>query len=116
METTSSIPMNPHIETIRKACIAANPLIVLWNEQTYRKLAADTGEMVEDDIRLADVLLAIEEATTESSFFVDCQGGIHEWFSPKGRLDLRTVGRWNLHKDLEDQSEETLAFVARLLK
>ncbi|HST52375.1 MAG TPA: hypothetical protein VLJ61_10240, partial [Pyrinomonadaceae bacterium] len=67
-------------------------------------------------IRLADVLLAIaSELPRSDSYFVDADGGFHEWFSPKGRLDLRTVARWDLTKDLDHQSKECKEFLIDLL-
>jgi hypothetical protein len=67
-------------------------------------------------IRLADVLLAMNKARNEYSYFVDTEGHFHEWFSLKGRLDLRTVSHWELLKSFEDQSESTINFLYDLLK
>ena len=69
-----------------------------------------------DRYSLADVLLAIDKATKESSYFVDSEGSFHEWFAPKGRLDLQTITKWNLKDDnLDNQSEETINFLWELL-
>lgn len=67
-------------------------------------------------ITLAVVLRAIGKTTKETSYFVDCDGNFHEWFAPKGRLDLRTVASWKLSLDNYDQqSEECKQFIGSLL-
>ena len=73
-------------------------------------------------IRLADVLLAIDKNplyTKENSYFIDSNGNFHEWFTPKGRLDLRTVANWNLQNDSldyhYDHQPETVEFLYNLL-
>lgn len=106
---------------VRQKCIEANPTIVRWGGFDLAKMAlGGVPESAPDEvrpIRLADVLLAIGKAMTRgNSYFVDADGGFHEWFAPQGRLDLRTVGRWNLRADdLSQQSEETIDFIASLL-
>lgn len=80
-------------------------------------LPKDEVTVIGRPIRLADVLLAVGEAAREVSYFVDSDGNFHEWFAPKGRLDLRTIAHWNLREDdLSKQSEETIEFLASLLK
>lgn len=68
-----------------------------------------------DQIRIADVLVAMQTLKNDS-YFIDSNGGFHEWFSPKGRLDLRTVAYWNIKNDsLDHQSDETKQFLIDLL-
>lgn len=67
-------------------------------------------------ITLADVLRAIGSRSKGTSYFVDSDGCFHEWFAPKGRLDLRSVAIWNLQADdLSQQSPDLLAFLHGLL-
>jgi len=95
------------IEKIRKACIKAN-----WPDvpESAYKWEFENGEPT----RLADVLLAI--------------GGYGNWFIDDTGIFIRAVRKeftydytspnikWNLTKDnLNDQSEETLEFISRLL-
>lgn len=86
-----------NIETIRKACIAANPEIV-------QPVYDGANTYIDRPIHLADVLLAMDERL-DTPFFPDA----NEW-------ELFLFHKWNLHKDtLTDQSDETLSFLAKLL-
>lgn len=129
------------IEAVRRACVRANPEIVelkfgcdIVDENKHRytflhfspmQLAAMDfttanvfdGEVVRGitfrisktkiigrPVRLADVLLAIEKK--------DAGYGEEEWM-----LNRMMFGsdKWNLLKDMEDQSDETLEFISRML-
>ncbi len=64
-------------------------------------------------IRLADVLLAISK---EGYIVGDSDAKEEEIMGTDQSMTLNLVGLWNLRKDsLEDQSEETLQFLADLL-
>ena len=98
--------------------VAGVPKKISREEFTYLKTLNVLGR----PIRLADVLLAIDKNplyTKENSYFIDSNGNFHEWFTPKGRLDLRTVANWNLHNDSLDyhyeHQPETIEFLYNLL-
>lgn len=122
-----------NLKTIRAACIAANPEIAkfdeksseLWHEinregdgdvwsnigKDYWKFAM---ELFDRPIRLADVLVAAPRSISVESHV---EGSIYHY--PNGDHQPRKWSGvyWNLRADrLEDQSEETLAFLANLLK
>lgn len=88
--------MNDNLEIIRKAAIAANP----EKEWVYFRYEGGTESTeYEEPIRLADVLLAISLLPPPCNDYL-----------------VSTIG-WNLRRDdLAEQSEETLAFLADLLK
>lgn len=101
---------NEQIEVIRKSCIGANPEI----ERKYPYLGGEYSEG--RPIRLADVLLEMGHRKSGTSYFIDPDGYFHEWFSLKGRLDLRSTVQWNLKKDsLTEQSDQTISFLSDLL-
>lgn len=103
-----------NLETIRAACIKANPEIeakehcACGHELTY-----DKG--FHRPIRLADVLLAIWKIRP-GSYFVDVRGQF--WFWSNIDKPLHNVPcAWKLSKDnVAEQSEETIVFLADLLK
>lgn len=83
------------LDLIRAACIEANVKILTRANKWH-------GIGGEDDIRLADVLLAINESKKR----------------PYGYdVLMEIVAYWNLRKDdLSEQSVECVAFLAGLLK
>lgn len=66
------------------------------------------------DITLPDVLLAIGIKNNSSILKVNSFGGF-SWFIDNEWKDV-ALPRWNLLKNLDDQSEETLDFLYELLK
>jgi len=85
-------------------------------EHDYHHVGCVSCNINRKTITLTIVLRAIEKVAKGTSYFVDTQGDFHEWFAPKGRLDLRTVTYWNLAKDnYDDQSDETKRFIGMLL-
>jgi hypothetical protein len=103
--------MNEKLQFIREKCIAANPEIVL------RLGEANGISLVKHPpIRLADVLLAIEEhfATDSSMKINDIQSEIVSHTYLNGKYIRPPY--WNLRADdLEKQSRECLAFLYNLL-
>lgn len=93
-------------------------------ETEYRTFPYSSGyangvkKIIGHPIQLHHVLKAIGKKPNnkEWSYFVGPQGGFHEWFSLKGRLDLRTVAKWDLNKSLSDQSPEVHEFLLSILK
>lgn len=70
-------------------------------------------EILGRPIRLADVLLAIKKTDRAISVYEDGMFIDHS----KNEMAMNTRFYWNLLKDrLEDQSDETLTFLAELLK
>lgn len=138
-----------NIETIRKACIAANPEIgstvvkCICGHQfnchaKHNVSAADIErrrsslyseskcshciclEWHEDFVRpihLADVLLAIENQK-EVTVLIDSLGCFMTVMPGEQPVFVSALkAQWNLRKDtLTDQSDETLEFIANLLK
>jgi hypothetical protein len=121
--------MEQNIEIIRKACIEANPDIKSkYHVSTGNNLRCSLcGELDNYDnagkcqngvirpIRLADILLAI--AKFGDYYTIDVDGRFifgKEWIKESNDVLALT---WNLRKDsLTDQSEETITFLANLLK
>lgn len=78
-----------------------------------QKAAKQHYEILGRPIRLADVLVAIKEKSQTIEGLADDKFIVFD----TGIQRLVYQGLWNLRADrLEDQSEETLAFVAGLLK
>lgn len=122
------------LEIIRAACVKANPEIEIdeWfvcpiHGRIDSPIGHSTGcrENVHTEpeyrpIRLADVLLAVRE--TNQSWYVRNDGVFFEWekFTDGGDGHHGVKSSyivWNLRTDdLEQQSPETLAFLANLLK
>lgn len=102
-----------NIDLIRQKCVEANPEIEIWEE----------GDNVPDvrPIRLADVLLAIGKidrlnVDVPQVVFVSARG-YFSMLTVQHTIDVNYGKQWNLQKDsLEEQDEETLAFLADLLK
>jgi hypothetical protein len=85
------------LEAIRKACVEANP------KREWTMIVG--GGWTESPVRLADVLLAMD-AKLKTPFFETA----NDW-------ERFLFIKWNLYKDsLEEQSEETVAFIYDLLK
>lgn len=106
------------IEAIRKACAKANPEIIVEGCESgispcacwWHKNYPPDGNKFRP-IRLADVLLAIDDKSSRERYTVDCLGG----FKKVGTKWI--ICNWNLRKDsLEEQSEETVAFIYDLLR
>lgn len=109
------------LEAIRKACVAANPEIIVEGRESgitpcacwWHKNYPPDGNKYRP-IRLADVLLALHEAPRTKNVGITTLVGsmVLESFT---KDDLRK--EWNLYKDsLEEQSKETVAFIYDLLK
>lgn len=96
-----------NIEVIRRACVAANPEI-----KTRKEITSKYGDYdVEDDIRLADILFTLSER--DYLFCVNASGLLYR----EDDGPIRPFVYYNLRKDsLTDQSDETLQFLADLLK
>lgn len=104
--------MNDKIETIREACIKANADLVELNG----------AEIPSRPIRLADVLLAIEEdkqvvisKEDDGAYFGKVSNGDTRY---EHDISIRwSPAFWNLRADdLTQQSEETINFLYDLLK
>lgn len=104
-------------EKIREACIKANSGILVkecpcngWKYQKRTECNECKGNkgLIPREIRLADVLLAIfakEKVQAEQGEWKD---NYHHT-----RMDLLAI--WNLKETMENQLEETKAFIAGLL-
>ncbi len=93
-----------NLETIRAVCIKANDDIL------YRDAPFET-------IRLADVLLAIGFRKGGTSYAVRTDGYFVDVMEEKAVFVNDAPIIWNLRADsLEEQSKETLQFLADLLK
>ena len=108
------------LESVRQKCIEVNPRI---SERGHTH--DPIGFPCEDDIRLADVLLACEAVKPEY-LCIDSRGVLyHDYlFEPpqavpnpqKRQRRSRVHGVWNLRQDdLELQSPETISFLHSLL-
>ncbi len=104
-----------NLETIRAACIKANPEISKRSEYDFE------GNDMEQRVSLADVLLAIESVMKPDwqitlSTLVRHSGGIIWHIQVTHTNGGYDGGNWNLRKDsLEEQPPETLQFLADLL-
>lgn len=100
------IERTDHIAAIRAACIKANPARK-WTKEVFGAYSNSQGDTHDLPVRLADVLLALYKNCTAGQWddallaLIDNQGGLMTW-------NLRT-------DDLEQQSDETVAFIASLL-
>lgn len=97
------------LKEIREACVRANPEL--------KKRACSNESCDDSKPRLADVLLAIDEKQRQVRWYVRSDGQ----FCVVKYEDLdkppRYFALWNLRRDsLEEQSDETLAFVHSLIK
>lgn len=109
-----------HLESIRGACIEANPEIekqkcVMCGYVDCDRSTTGCPAYIGRPIRLADILIALETYSILGGwqFMVDVCGDFYAL--PDGN-NPQIKSRWNLRKDnLEDQSEECLAFLASLL-
>lgn len=113
-------------QKIREACIKANPVDLgknstcsgckerycICNNRTFNPEKGLSNPRV---IRLADVLLATQGkrngiiGVDKNGYFIDCDNDMN---------NVKIYGeRWNLKENnLENQSEETINFIAELLK
>jgi hypothetical protein len=98
--------MTANLEKVRQACIAANKAHRDFRDCQH---CGEGGE-----IRLADVLLAMQNTNASLVFYGDDKLCILE---PRNRkAPGRKSTTWNLREDdLSKQSEETVAFIASLL-
>jgi hypothetical protein len=93
---------NTNLDLIRQKCIEANPEIMATRNCTHPNCQYAEHTFSGRSIRLADVLLAIFEADAEER---------------ADELIHGSVKVWNLRKDhLNEQSEETIDFLADLLR
>lgn len=98
-------------DKVKAKIVELVPTIGHWELKSGERLVVS-----DPTITLAVVLRAIGKSTKYTSYFVDSDGSFHEWFAPKGRLDLRTVAQWNLeHDNYDQQSEEFKRFLGTLL-
>jgi hypothetical protein len=98
------------IAFITQKCIAANE-----NKALFCECPLCQGDRwCSRPIRLADVLLAIEEKDNDVR---DVKIYLHQAFHEVGIIWGNIEACWNLRKDdLTEQSEETINFIAGLLK
>lgn len=112
--------MTTNLEQLKKKIRRANP------KSNWKELRGPAGMVLEMDrpIRLADVLLALEEAIKDKDYecrintlgnfeLIDLEitGG-----SKKFKVRLDDEIRWNLKSDsLDNQSPETINFLTELL-
>lgn len=107
-----------YLKVIRDACLKANPEIEVRNSSMMLK-GTFTGLINHRDtkIRVADVLLALESIKSrEHTYWIDCGGQFaSRKFSEEHESWLHVF--WNLRADnLNEQSDECVAFIAELLK
>lgn len=101
--------MNKNIELIRQKCIEANPA----REEQWQTQNGDTQR----PCRLADVLLAIlaKGPQWKTAIRVESDGQFNLYREPSKQWWCEAT--WNLLKDdLNEQSEETINFLATLLQ
>lgn len=97
-----------NLEIVRAACIQANPEIVELMD--FRK-GGKQYPGLERELRLADVLVAMPNCYFEKSSRVHGGGLLRLLIKDGGFLE------WNLRADnLEEQSDERVAFLAGLLR
>jgi len=111
------------LQTIREACIKANPEIRDFEygieHCEKHKIGYKLGQLKCEDciarcrpIRLADVLFAMNP-----NILVDGLGVFWEFIDGREYRCKQHTTKWNLKDDnLEQQSEETLTFISELLK
>ncbi len=77
----------------------------------------DIKKILGRPIRLADVLLAIQERKLEYAFMVDQEGGFVTALAGQNPKLFSVLKGWNLlADDLKSQSPETIAFLASILR
>lgn len=107
-DTSNPMTQNDKLEIIKQKCIAANPEIG----------TARAHWPFEREIRLADVLLAVDvfrNGKNEHGYSVRHTGRIYE--DDLNSVAKKQVGVWNLRADdLQEQSPETIEFLYSLLK
>lgn len=108
-----------NLEKIRAKCIEVNPAIEKQGGWVVvpAKLSQEEAEAqvyIPRPIRLADVLLAIREKNHSCQIPLEASPLL--WYEAgTGAVALPSFV-WNIRKDsLEDQSEETLAFISSIL-
>ena len=109
------------IQAIREKCIEANPEIDIceWSGLPYQHCACKDISRHNRPIRLADILLAINQLQGDGSYVIS-DAGIFAFFKAEGaRIDkaLKVLEcSYNLRADsLESQSDETVDFLHSLL-
>lgn len=108
--------MTNKLEAIQRACIAANPEIVIEEREHYSGEQEPAIEAVIRTIRLADILLAIGEKIGLGGdvIAVDSDGTFHQE-NDVGDFSCKNVN-WNLRQDdLTKQSPECIDFLSELL-
>lgn len=108
-----------YIDKITKACIKANPGIVIENtdDEKSGKFAIQAYSC--RPIQLADILLALDKVGSKEGdkYLVSTDGTIyHEIMCSDCDEPLSfSFKGWNLTKSLEEQEEETLKFIAEII-
>lgn len=110
------------LEAVRAACVKANPDIVVDEIGHENGEQAPEIERVYREVRLADVLLAIQEESGAHALPSEEDGGSTESMKYNAQVwrDRRwseTLYGWNLRRDdLTEQSDECIDFLYQLLK
>jgi hypothetical protein len=104
-----------NLDLIRQKCIEANPKIA------RRKVCDEEVCAIDLNIRLADVLLAVQKLGSEQLWIgASIRDGYACWLGVDDNNAIISFAEdksWNLREDdLTKQSPETLAFLADLLK
>jgi hypothetical protein len=110
------------LQAIRQKCIEANP--GRWQDFSTRTCPCGIriDEHLNRPVRLADVLLTIDKAEKPGELYAITSSGTFIERELKtitarildGRM-LSTGAGWNLRKDLDEQSAETISFLFDLL-
>jgi len=110
--------MNENLELIRQKCIEANPEIK--ERVTFDFIGTEIDKTT---IRLADVLLTLGSTTRAIKGQIHLSwAGTPKWLVIKSRDDVAYRSHdggcaWKMESDdLNEQSEETIDFVAELLR
>jgi len=114
--------MNEKLELIRQKCIEANPEILETLSLSENAEIIHT-RTISRPIRLADVLLAIREKDVVISAFQSDEGACfgkvvdgNTNYDDRFEVDW-SLAFWNLRKDdLNEQSQETISFIASLFE
>jgi len=99
------------LNKIREACVKANPEIVVYDCGS----PCHCHTRNEREIRLADVLLAIDGENELNPISVTSEGQFFQYDPEEGAIQLSRK-YWTLRKDsLTDQSDECLEFLASII-
>ena len=110
-----------NLQKIREACIKANPDLVKRHCQCCGFEECDMSTTgcawyVGRPITFADVLLVMKETDPEKIWGIDISSGEFFGQSMSDGSPIYHKGiHWNLKETLENQSEETLSFIAELV-